>query len=80
MEVVKGPGQDLVDLSMIIMTIMKIIMKPIIMKSQDREVEGRDRGRDPGLYMMMNTMRNMKLEEDVDLEEDHIEVTMIVDL
>lgn len=78
--VVKDLGQGLVDLSMIIMMTMRIIMKPIIMKTQDQEEEGRDQGQDPGLYMMMNTMKNTKLEEDVDLEEGRIEVTMIVDL
>lgn len=79
-EVGRDPDKDPGDHSMITMTIMRIIMRQIIMKNLDQgQEEGRDLGQDQDLSMMMNTKKIMTLEEDADLEEDHIEVMVIVD-
>lgn len=79
MAVVKDLDKDLVVHSMIIMTTMRITMKLIITMIPDREEEERGHDQDQDPYMMMNTTMNTKLEEDVDLEEGHIEAMMIVD-
>lgn len=79
-EDVNGPGQDLDDLSTTITMTMRIITKLTTTKNRDLGAEGRGLGLDLDLYMMMNMKMNMMLEEDADLEEDLIEVTMTAGL